>query len=177
MDPFVRSQAIAVLREAYLADVDRQTLMARLGIAGYETASGATDPEEDQDGNPGPAGRRTGSSSRIVRNTALTAKAKKLHRDRCQVCGLQLPTRFGTYSEAAHIRGLGRPHHGPDELPNLLVLCPAHHISETRLPCHRALCGRDSPDDRPHWPSTEPPPGASPPTPSLSARDAKDPLP
>ncbi|MFE4635712.1 HNH endonuclease [Streptomyces sp. NPDC056773] len=106
--------------------------MARLGIAGYETASGATDPEEDQDGNPGPAGRRTGSSSRIVRNTALTAKAKKLHRNRCQVCGLQLPTRFGTYSEAAHIRGLGRPHHGPDELPNLLVLCPAHHISETR---------------------------------------------
>ncbi|MGW1635872.1 HNH endonuclease [Streptomyces lavendulae] len=180
-DPFVRSQAVAVLRETYLADVNQHVLMARLGMAGYETASGVTDPAEDPDVKPGPAGRRTRSSSRIVRDTALTAKVKGLHSDRCQVCGVQLPTRFGTYSEAAHIRGLGRPHNGPDELPNLLVLCPnhhvqfdtlaiyidldgavratsddshrgelrrhpAHHISETHLRYHRALCGRDSTD-------------------------------
>ncbi|NEB95389.1 HNH endonuclease [Streptomyces bauhiniae] len=51
-----------------------------------------------------------------------------MHADRCQVCGIQLATRFGTYSEGAHIRGLGRPHDGPDEPANLLVLCPNHHV-------------------------------------------------
>ncbi|MFF3016939.1 HNH endonuclease [Streptomyces sp. NPDC057939] len=127
-DPLVRSQAIAVLCEMHLADVDQQALMARLGMDGYGAAPGTTHPAEDQDGETGPAGRRAGSYSRIVRNTAMTAKAKGLHGDGCQVCGLQLPTRFGTYSEAAHIRGLGRPHNGPDELSNLLVLCPNHHV-------------------------------------------------
>ncbi|WP_406049613.1 HNH endonuclease [Streptomyces virginiae] len=127
-DPYIRSQAVAVLREAYLADVDQHALMARLGMAGYETASGTTDPAEDLDEDQGSTRRRRGFISRIVRDTTLTIKAKALHGDRCQVCGLQLPTRFGTYSEAAHIRGLGRPHNGPDELPNLLVLCPNHHV-------------------------------------------------
>ncbi|MEU9028028.1 HNH endonuclease [Streptomyces sp. NPDC048383] len=127
-DPLVRSQAVAVLCEMHLADVDQHALMARLGMGGYETASGTTHLAENPDGRTGPAGRRTGSYSRIVRDTALTAKAKGLHGDSCQVCGLQLPTRFGTYSEAAHIRGLGRPHDGPDELSNLLVLCPNHHV-------------------------------------------------
>jgi putative restriction endonuclease len=32
------------------------------------------------------------------------------------------------YSEAAHIRALGRPHNGPDRKDNMLVLCPEHHI-------------------------------------------------
>ncbi|MEW2076763.1 HNH endonuclease [Streptomyces sp. NPDC013433] len=29
---------------------------------------------------------------------------------------------------AAHIRGLGRPHYGPDELQNLLCLCANCHV-------------------------------------------------
>ncbi|MFJ8647524.1 HNH endonuclease [Streptomyces sp. NPDC093546] len=127
-DPCVRSEAIAVLRETYLADIDQHALMERLGLAGYESASGIADFAEDQVTGAGPAARRTVASSRIVRDTELSAKVKKLHGDRCQICGLQLSTRFGTYSEAAHIRGLGRPHNGPDELPNLLVLCPNHHV-------------------------------------------------
>ncbi|MEU0035521.1 HNH endonuclease [Streptomyces sp. NPDC006333] len=126
-DPFVRTQAIAVLRETYLADVDQPALMERLGLAGYESASGVPD-DIDLEGEAGPAARRTATLSRIVRDTGLAARAKQLHDDRCQVCGLQLPTRFGTYSEAAHIRGLGRPHHGSDKLSNLLVLCPNHHV-------------------------------------------------
>ncbi|MFI1864379.1 HNH endonuclease [Streptomyces jumonjinensis] len=126
-DPCVRSQAVAVLRETYLADVDQHSLMERLGLAGYESASGVGDVE-DQGREAGPAARRTAALSRIVRDAALAAKVKTLHGDRCQVCGLQLLTRFGTYSEAAHIRGLGRPHNGSDELPNLLVLCPNHHV-------------------------------------------------
>ncbi len=27
-----------------------------------------------------------------------------------------------------HIQPLGVPHNGPDELPNLLCLCPNHHV-------------------------------------------------
>ncbi|MET7538256.1 HNH endonuclease [Streptomyces sp. NPDC005507] len=127
-DPIVRIQAVAVLRETYLADVDHHALMNRLGLAGYESAGGIPDGVEDQDTGSGPASRRTVTLSRIVRDPELTAQVKRLHGDRCQVCGLQLPTRFSTYSEAAHIRGLGRPHHGPDKLSNLLVLCPNHHV-------------------------------------------------
>ncbi|WP_328758241.1 HNH endonuclease [Streptomyces sp. NBC_00271] len=127
-DPFVRIQAVAVLRETYLADVDHHALMDRLGLAGYETAGSIPDDVEDQDTGSGTASRRTATLSRIVRDPELTAEVKRLHGDRCQVCGLQLATRFSTYSEAAHIRGLGRPHHGPDKLSNLLVLCPNHHV-------------------------------------------------
>jgi len=127
-DPFVRSQAVALLRETYLADVDHHALMERLGLAGYDCASGIPDDAREQDGEPGPAARHTTTLSRIIRDSALTARVKRLHGDHCQICGLQLPTRFGTYSEAAHVRGLGRPHHGPDELSNLLVLCPNHHV-------------------------------------------------
>jgi predicted restriction endonuclease len=127
-DPFVRSQAVAVLRETYLSDVDHHALMNRLGLAGYESASGVPDGTEEQETEPGPASRRTVTLSRIVRDPELTTMVKRLHGDRCQVCGLQLSTRFSTYSEAAHIRGLGRPHNGPDKLSNLLVLCPNHHV-------------------------------------------------
>lgn len=129
-DPFVRSQAVAVLRETYLADVDQHALMERLGLAGCESASGigAPDGVEQWDEATNPTERSDFTGSRIVRDIRLVRKVKSLHADHCQACGLQLATRFGTYSQGAHIRGLGHPHHGPDELPNLLVLCPNHHV-------------------------------------------------
>lgn len=34
----------------------------------------------------------------------------------------------GPYAEAAHIRPLGSPHDGPDDLTNLLCLCPNDHV-------------------------------------------------
>lgn len=37
-------------------------------------------------------------------------------------------TPTGPYAEAAHIRGLGRPHDGPDVVSNVLCLCPNHHV-------------------------------------------------
>ncbi|MFD7285130.1 HNH endonuclease [Streptomyces sp. NPDC059863] len=179
-DPFVRSQAIAVLRETYFAESAQHKLMEQLGLAGYENASGIEAPAEEQE-RQGPAARRATNTSRIVRDVGLANKVKEMHSDHCQVCGKQLAKRFGTYSEAAHIRGLGEPHNGPDELANLLVLCPnhhvqfdtlaiyidpdgivrstadgshkgvlrrlpKHHISEAHLRYHRALCGRDAPD-------------------------------
>ncbi|MEU6824425.1 HNH endonuclease [Streptomyces atriruber] len=126
-DPFVRSQAIAVLRETYFAESAQHRLMEQVGLAGYENASGVEETTEEQE-QSGPAERRATNTSRIVRDAGLANRVKEMHADHCQVCGEQLAKRFGTYSEAAHVRGLGQPHNGPDELANLLVLCPNHHV-------------------------------------------------
>ncbi|MFJ4717086.1 HNH endonuclease [Streptomyces sp. NPDC088785] len=128
-DPFVRSQAIAVLRETHFAEFAQHELMLQLGLEGYESASGVeSSATEEEERDREPVGRRATHTSRLVRDVALAKRVKEMHEDRCQVCGIRIATRFGTYSEAAHIRGLGRPHHGPDELANLLVLCPNHHV-------------------------------------------------
>jgi hypothetical protein len=66
---------------------------------------------------------------RILRDTFLARVIKALHQHRCQVCGetIELPGGL-RYSEAHHIRPLGRPHDGPDVAGNILVLCPKHHV-------------------------------------------------
>ncbi|NVO86256.1 HNH endonuclease [Hymenobacter sp. P5252] len=79
-----------------------------------------------------PAPRQLALSSRVVRDTRLMRAVKELYDFSCQVCAARLPTPTGAYAEAAHIRGLGAPHHGPDRLDNLLCLCPNHHITFDR---------------------------------------------
>lgn len=76
----------------------------------------------------GPAPRREATTLRIVRDTAVTRRVKVLYDYRCQVCGTRLEGAAGPYAEAAHIRPLGAPHHGPDVLANVLCLCPNHHV-------------------------------------------------
>ena len=77
----------------------------------------------------GGSARRTSMNvQRIVRDTALGREVKRLHDHHCQVCGIRLDCAGGPYAEAAHIRPLGRPHDGPDDLANLLCLCPNHHV-------------------------------------------------
>jgi putative restriction endonuclease len=76
----------------------------------------------------GPAPRRETTTLRLVRDTAVTRQVKALHDYRCQVCGVRLSSAAGPYAEAAHIRPLGAPHHGPDVLANVLCLCPNHHV-------------------------------------------------
>jgi len=75
----------------------------------------------------GPAPRRASTVLRVVRDTAITRSVKLLHDYHCQVCEVQLRG-VVPYAEAAHIRPLGAPHHGPDILANVLCLCPNHHI-------------------------------------------------
>ncbi len=53
---------------------------------------------------------------------------KDLYDFTCQICEVALITTGGPYAEAAHIRPLGRPHHGHDALSNLLCLCPNDHV-------------------------------------------------
>ncbi|MDJ0365461.1 YDG/SRA domain-containing protein [Hymenobacter sp. H14-R3] len=76
----------------------------------------------------GPAPRRLATTLRLVRDTAVTRQVKALHDYHCQVCSERLASPAGPYAEAAHIRPLGAPHHGPDVLANVLCLCPNHHV-------------------------------------------------
>ena len=65
---------------------------------------------------------------RIVRSTAAAQRVKEAHGFRCQVCGVVVETAAGPYAEAAHVRPLGAPHHGPDAPGNVLCLCPTDHV-------------------------------------------------
>jgi putative restriction endonuclease len=77
-------------------------------------------------GNSTP-GRSKTSVCRVIRDTALSVKVKRLYGYTCQVCSTRLTGPAGPYAEAAHVRPLGRPHNGPDTPDNLVCLCPNHH--------------------------------------------------
>lgn len=65
---------------------------------------------------------------RIIRDTAISRRVKKMYNFKCQVCNSTIETSSGLYAEAAHIKPLGVPHNGPDSIENLLCLCPNHHV-------------------------------------------------
>ena len=77
--------------------------------------------------NEGTPARHLLTLDRIVRNAALAERIKRIHSYACQICGESLNSPSGPYSEAAHIRPLGRPDDGPDIQENILCLCPNHH--------------------------------------------------
>jgi len=74
------------------------------------------------------APRRETTVLRILRDTKQTRRIKELYNYRCQMCGIRLEGLAGPYAEAAHIRPLGAPYHGPDTPDNILCLCPNHHV-------------------------------------------------
>lgn len=74
-------------------------------------------------------GRRLCQVFRTLRQTRLAVHVKTLHRNACQICGKRIQLPDGEfYSEAHHIRPLGRRHKGPDKTDNILCLCPNHHV-------------------------------------------------
>jgi hypothetical protein len=73
--------------------------------------------------------RREITHLRQQRDRRKAAALKALYENECSFCGTRLnvgPGRY--YSEAAHIRPLGKPGNGPDTTLNMLVLCPNHHL-------------------------------------------------
>ncbi|MEW5875429.1 MAG: HNH endonuclease [Candidatus Zixiibacteriota bacterium] len=71
----------------------------------------------------------------LQRNRASATALKALYENRCVFCDMRLqvgtdPTEY--YSQAAHIKPLGKPHDGPDKLGNMLILCPNHHLQFDR---------------------------------------------
>ena len=67
--------------------------------------------------------------NRINRKMRLARKVKSLCESKCQVCGDRIQIGEGEYySEAHHIQPLGIPHHGKDELENMICVCPNCHV-------------------------------------------------
>lgn len=66
--------------------------------------------------------------SRIIRDTAISSEIKLLYDHSCQLCGTVVQLLDQGYSEAHHIKPLGRPHDGDDTHDNLLCVCPNCHV-------------------------------------------------
>lgn len=85
-------------------------------------------PESYNIGNQTPE-RRNYLISRIIRDTELSRRLKRLHSNICEICSTQLQIQGDKfYSEAHHIKPLGQPHNGPDTEDNIIVVCPNCHI-------------------------------------------------
>lgn len=87
-----------------------------------------SDSLNEPNSNYGKSERKEYVINRIIRETKTAQYIKKLYDNKCQICGIQIITPVGAYSEAAHIKALGKPHNGPDTKENILCLCPNHHI-------------------------------------------------
>jgi predicted restriction endonuclease len=83
-----------------------------------------------RDLEPPPAERVETTISRILRDTRLSNCVKTLHNYECQLCGDTLLLTDGSrYAEGHHLQPLGAPHNGPDELANIICVCPNHHAA------------------------------------------------
>lgn len=72
--------------------------------------------------------RKSSTVVRVVRDSNKARAIKKLYNYKCQVCGFSIKAKNNFYAEGAHIKPLGKPHNGDDNINNLLCLCPNHHV-------------------------------------------------
>jgi hypothetical protein len=84
-------------------------------------------PASDKAGSE-QAGRIETTAYRILRDTKIAKGIKRLYDYRCQLCDETIVLNDRLYSEAHHIRPLGRPHNGPDVDSNIINVCPTHHV-------------------------------------------------
>lgn len=72
--------------------------------------------------------------NRLVRDTTISRKLKRLYDNKCQLCGNQLRSANGSFmSEAHHIKPYNRTHKGDDTFKNLIILCPNCHAQFDQL--------------------------------------------
>ncbi len=65
---------------------------------------------------------------RIIRDTVLARRVKLIYNYECQICSQTIFLQGGKrYAEAHHLKPLGNPHNGPDDLGNIICVCPNHH--------------------------------------------------
>jgi len=81
-------------------------------------------PARDQEG-PAPRAQRT--TDQIQRDPNIPQRLKEQYDFTCQVCDIRLEANGIPHAIGAHIKGLGRPHEGPDLIENMLILCPNDH--------------------------------------------------
>ncbi|MEU7166697.1 YDG/SRA domain-containing protein [Streptomyces morookaense] len=97
--------------------------------AGEDAKPQPVSPGGDEETDFEAQARRTVTYERLMRDSRVVRTVKELYDNTCQVCQVRLvvsPT-GEAYSEAAHIQALGKPHDGPDEIGNVLCLCPNCH--------------------------------------------------
>lgn len=101
---------------------DYAEIAAETGVHEPDEAEAVADlPQPDAD-------RVETTTARIVRNTALAKELKEQYQSHCQLCGeAKHRAPLQHYAEVHHVKPLGRPHEGPDEKSNMLILCPNHH--------------------------------------------------
>ncbi|WP_433263372.1 HNH endonuclease [Actinosynnema sp. CS-041913] len=127
----VRTKAISALRSRHLnAITEDEELLSRLGLGGYARVGGGSRAAGDRN-EAAPRRKRNGDA--VGRRRSVAETVTSLHDDKCQFCDTRLLTGVGFYSEAAHIRGLGAPHEGPDHVGNALCLCPNCHARFDRF--------------------------------------------
>jgi len=80
------------------------------------------------EGNLNPGRASVTKSARIKRDLNVPKWIKATYEDQCQACGTTVKTPSGSYSQGAHIKGLGFPHSGADTTNNMLCLCPNCHV-------------------------------------------------
>ena len=66
-------------------------------------------------------------TTRVIRDTKMSQRLKRLYEDKCQICGTVIKLSNRDYSETHHLQPLGKTHRGPDVQENMLVVCPNHH--------------------------------------------------
>jgi putative restriction endonuclease len=93
-----------------------------------ELATLAKQNPPDEGSPSSPVERNMLMVSRLVRDPGVIMRVKAMYQNLCQVCGGTIATPDGSYSEAAHIKPLGKGHDGKDAIDNLLCLCPNDHV-------------------------------------------------
>lgn len=114
-----------ILRHDCLSSEARRTIKQRYNLTDELQTSSTKDQPRS---NTAEQNRRTTEVDRRIRDGRLVNELKETYSNTCQLCGQQrLQSSTKAYSEVHHIKPLGRPHNGPDQKRNMLVLCPNHH--------------------------------------------------
>ena len=77
-----------------------------------------------------PPDRILSTTYRILRDTELARRVKRMHKYKCQIqnCEYAMILPEGSpYAEAHHIQPLGGEHKGCDDMSNIMCVCPNHH--------------------------------------------------
>lgn len=66
-------------------------------------------------------------NKRLFFSSLIRIELKNFYGFRSHVCNCRLEKPEGEITVGAHIRALGSPHDGPDDITNIICFCPNHH--------------------------------------------------
>lgn len=114
------TEGSAELREILLKHIVRPSDRKRI----FEAFSCATPKAADISEPPD---RVQSTTYRILRDTNVARRVKEIYDHSCQLCKISIEIGQGCrYAEAHHIKPLSQG--GPDNIENVLCLCPNHHV-------------------------------------------------